>query len=356
MKKMTQKSIKKSLCFILVSIISMTMLTSCKSNLPDNVETIDESKKLVIYTAHKDVIYKPIIREFEERTGIWVEVVSGSTNDMLDRIVFDDGQGPADIMFGGGVDSLRSYEEYFEPYRVSCADILDPTYASPSDSYTVFSKLPIVFVYNTKLILPAAAPRTWKQLLDYNLKGKIAFASPSSSGSSYTALLILIQQLKEEGFTEDEIIDAFVSSLDGQLSSGSDTVVSDVASGKKTVGITLAENALKHIDMGEDINMVYPSDGTCAVPDGCAIIKGAPHADNARLFMEFIVSPDVQRLLEDDLYRRSVRQDMSSSDIPHEKEYDIAYSLEKREYILKSFEEEMSKSLGAEGGSDEKDD
>lgn len=33
---------------------------------------VSEDKKLIVYTSHKEEVYGPIIREFEERTGIWV--------------------------------------------------------------------------------------------------------------------------------------------------------------------------------------------------------------------------------------------------------------------------------------------
>lgn len=36
----------------------------------------------MVYTSHKEEVYWPIIKEFEERTGIWVEVVSGGTNEL----------------------------------------------------------------------------------------------------------------------------------------------------------------------------------------------------------------------------------------------------------------------------------
>ncbi len=38
--------------------------------------------------------------------------------------------------------------------------------------------------------------------------------------------------------------------------------------------------------------------------------EGAPHPDNAKLFLDFAVSYDVQQLLQTDFYRRSVRSDV----------------------------------------------
>ena len=34
-------------------------------------EKVSEEKRLTVYTSHKQEVYAPIIKEFEERTGIW---------------------------------------------------------------------------------------------------------------------------------------------------------------------------------------------------------------------------------------------------------------------------------------------
>lgn len=318
-------------------------LSACGVKSIEDEYALSEENKLVIYTAHKEEIYKPIVKEFEERTGIWVELVAGGTNQMLEQIAFEEGVESADIMFGGGVDSLSAYESYFQPYVTAQEKNLDLTYASKTDSYTVFSKLPIVFVYNTKLVLNAGAPRTWSQLLEYRWDNEIAFADPEKSGSSYTALSVMVQQLANEGFNQDDAVDGFVKSLGGELSAGSDTVVDDVASGDKMIGITLEENVLKGKAKSADIEMIYPISGTCAVPDGCAIVKGARHQKNAEKFMEFIVSDDVQHLLEEELFRRSVRTDFESSDIPGEIPYDFEYSNAHRDEILSIWADSMLK-------------
>lgn len=89
--------------------------------------------------------------------------------------------------------------------------------------------------------------------------------------------------------------------------------------------------------------MVYPADGTSCVPDGCAALKGAPHPDNAKLFLDFAVSYDVQQLLQSDFYRRPVRSDVSpASKLPElsairQVAYDVSWASEHREAILMSW-------------------
>ena len=304
----------------------------------ENGYKLEEEQKLVVYTSHKKEIYEPIIKEFEERSGIWVEIVPGGTNELLQKIQNEDGRGAGDIMFGGGIDSLQAYGDYFAPYQCGQYENLDNTYASEQNLYTVFSKLPAVIIYNKKLVISAGAPRSWEEILHSRWKGHIAFANPVKSGSSYTALQTMIQAL-EKKYGKEEVIKKFSENLDHDIASESAGVIEDVIAGRKQIGITYEETALKKIAAGADIGVIYPEKGTSAVPDGCALLKGAPHQENAELFIEFIVSEDVQRLLEDQLYRRSVRTDMTKAEAIKEIPYNLAYSREYREEVLALWEE-----------------
>ena len=64
-----------------------------------------EDKRLVIYTSHRAEVYEPIVKEFEQRTGVWVEVKTGDTAVLLDAIAA--GGTDCDLMLGGGVDRDR---------------------------------------------------------------------------------------------------------------------------------------------------------------------------------------------------------------------------------------------------------
>lgn len=290
----------------------MFFLSSCSSlSVMNDDYSLEEGNKLVVYTSHKEEVYSPIIKEFEDRTGIWVQVISGGTTEILEQIAKDSDKAIGDVMFGGGVESLEAYSGYFAPYKYSQEEILEQNYKSDSNKWTVFSKLPIVFVYNNKLVYQTAAPKGWKDLLQERWKGKIAYADPHKSGSGYTILMTLMQVLGKDNW---KAMEQFSDVLDGKLVEDSSDVINEVASGTKLVGITLEESALKRIAAGMDITMVYPIEGTSAIPDGSAMIMNAPHEENARLFLDFIMSKDVQRIIVDKCYRRSVRRDIYYSE------------------------------------------
>ena len=291
---------------LLVLLLAALLLLGCRANAhPESGFVPDESERLILYTSHKKEVYEPIVREFEERTGIFVTVVTGGTNELLDRLS-ERTAAPCDVMFGGGVDSLLSMSELFQPYESPEAKKISGTYRVSDLRITPFSALPIVLIYHTKLV-GAEQITGWSALLDPAWKGKIAFADPNVSGSSYTALRTLCECV---GGDREQTLAAFAQNLDGKQLSGSGEVLRAVADGRFPIGVTLEETALKYIRAGNDIGMVYPADGTSAVPDGCAILKEAPHPDNAKRFLDFILGVDIQTALVEDMCRRSVRIDI----------------------------------------------
>lgn len=271
--------------------------------------SIPEEQKLVVYTAHKEEVYRPILQEFEEQTGIYVEVHTGGTTELLHAIRAGEADGQGDIMFGGGAEILEAYRDCFSAFETDAGIPLAPELQSRDHIWTPFTELPIVFIYNNKLVSREEAPKSWSEFLTDRWRGKVSFADPAKSGTSYT---ILQTMSTATGQSMSDILSRFIDTLDGNLATGSGDVLQKVASGDMLVGITLEESAMKEIVRGNDISMVYPKEGTSAVPDGAAILNGAPHRENAERFMQFILSDGVQKFVMTDLYRRPVRTDLSN--------------------------------------------
>lgn len=318
---MLKNTFRKRLSMLAVILGAVFFGTACQAEKNAGV-SIPEEKKLVVYTSHKEEVYQPIIREFEERTGIWVELRSGGTSELLEEIQASKGEFTCDVMFGGGIESYSACEDCFE-------------------TYTPFTELPIVFIYNNKLVDSSQAPCSWQELFYERWQGNIAFGDPMKSGSSYTMLATMIQVL---GMDPEVTLKQFAKALDYNVSEGSGEAVEEVAGGVRAVGLTLEETALKAIAKGADISIVYPKEGTSAVPDGCGIVKGAEHEENAKRFLAFIVGEDVQQLAVDRLYRRSVREELREPSDTNMKilDFDVEWAGIHKEEILKLWAEIMA--------------
>lgn len=239
-------------------------------------------------------------------------------------------------MFGGGADSLSAYSACFAPYVSEYAGDVAPEYDLGGGIWTPFSALPVVLIYNTKLVRQNP-PERWADLLDAGWRGRIAFADPTVSGSSCTALGTLLQAV---GGNTDNTLAAFFRNLDGRIIADSGGVVPDVADGSCYVGVTLEENARKAIADGLDVAIVYPAEGTSVLPDGAAIVRGCAHEENARKFIDFLLSPDVQQLLGTELSRRSVRTDTASDALPELTvlPYDLRRADERRQELFDAWQ------------------
>lgn len=329
---------KRLLCLALMALL---LLSGCAQGTDVSAFAPGEEERLVIYTSHKEEVYGPIIKEFQQRTGIWVEVVTGGSGELLERIAMEaeGGQPACDLMFGGGVESLAAYEDCFEPCTPEGVENLRGVGLSEEGLWTPFSSLPLVLIYNTRLVSEGELTG-WADLLDPRWKGRIAFADPTVSGSSYTAALTLFSCIEGDDW---DILAALVDNLDGGALPDSGDVVESVRSGSRYIGVTLEETALKQ--RSPELGIVYPAEGTSAVPDGCALIKGAKHAENARAFLDFVLGRDVQELLVSDLHRRSVRTDVHApEDLPSEAElgiidYDVHWAGALKEEFIRRWAE-----------------
>ena len=321
--------------WILFPLLAALFLSACQKTERTPEYTPDESMRRTIYTSHKEEVYMPIVREFEERTGIWVDVITGGTNELLERIESQQDNVEADVMFGGGVESLKAYEHCFSPYVVGSSGSIREPHQAEDAVWTPFSALPVVLIYNTKLVSPDKITG-WSSLSDPIFRGRIAFADPAISGSSFTALATQILAGNSMGKT----LATLAENLQGKTLSSSGDVLNAVADGSYLVGITLEETALKYIAAGADLAMVYPEEGTSCVPDASAIVKGAPHSENAKRFLDFTVSYEVQQMLSESSYRRPVRSDIPAGDslLPLQDivlvDYDIDWACKNRDVIL----------------------
>lgn len=310
--------IKRIIKMTLMAEAVMLLLSSCsytdkKAEVKEFSEqnAVPDDKQLIVYTSHKEEVYLPIIREFENRTGIWVEIHTGGTAQIFQEVRDISETGGCDVMFGGGIETYKAQKDLFMPYETLEKEILDEIYLDEDNYYTPFTELPLVFVYNKKLVSYSEIPRSWKALMEDKWKGKIAFADPGKSGTSYTIISTIEQTLD---MTPEKFVPEFYEHLDGKILSSSGDVIPKVADGSCLVGITLEETARKAMEEGYDISMLYPEDGTSAVPDGCAIVKNAPHGYNAGKFIDFVVGYDTQKYATSSFFRRSVRKDLISED------------------------------------------
>ena len=144
---------------------------------------------------------------------------------------------------------------------------------------------------------------SFKRLLDPKLKGQIASADPNASSSSFAHLSnILLAMGDGECPYESEAawnyVAQLIEQLDGAYTSGSSAVYKGVTNGEYVVGLTYEVGAVGYIANGaQGVRAVYPTEGVCWTPVGSAIVNGAKNVDNAKLFMDWLISDECQTIM-----------------------------------------------------------
>ena len=313
-------------------VLAMMLLVTASAALADG--------SLVVYSPHDADPLNAGVAMFQAAyPDIDVQVIAAGTGELCQRIVAESENPQGDVLWGGGADTLAGYVDYFDAYVCANDDVIGDAYKDADDMWIGESPLPMVFIYNKNLIAEEDVPKTWDDLCNEALKGKIAYASPAKSGSAYTQLCTMLfsKDTIDEGW---ELVFNFIKNLDGKVQDSSGNCHKLVASGEYAVGVTIEKSAVLYND-NPDIAYVYPTKNS-AVPDGVALVKNCPNEENAKLFIDFVTGLECQTAQNADWARRPVRSDLTpvglvGLDTLDLGNYDFAYAAKNKAEIVEKW-------------------
>lgn len=325
---------------ILACLLSVLLLAAMASGCLAEKAPEDYTGNLVVYSPHDANPLNAGVEMFMQKyPNIQVEVIAAGTGELCQRIVAEAANPQGDVLWGGGADTLAAYGEYFAPYVCANDDVIAESFKDADDLWIGESPLPMVFIYNKTLIDEADVPKTWDDLCNENLKGKIAYTSPAKSGSAYTQLCTMLfsKPSIDEGW---EMVAKFIKNLDGKIQDSSGNSHKLVAAGEYAVGVTIEKSAVLYAD-NPDIGYVYPKSNS-AVPDGVALVKNCPNEENAKLFIDFVTGAECQTAQNRDWARRPVRSDVEPAGLAPLTEidlgnYDFAYAAANKADIVEKW-------------------
>lgn len=189
---------------IIPLLLSLLLLCGCASDSGSRVPAPDDADRLVIFTASSAAVYDDAVREFERRTGIWVEVrTADGTLPLLEEIAA--GGSGCDLLLGAAPDVLTAYAGCFAPYASPLAADIAAAYRDGEDRWTPFSLLPLALVYNDQLV-QRNVPDCWADLLSPAWRGRVAYPDPAVTAVGYTALQALAYDADEAGSALTELL------------------------------------------------------------------------------------------------------------------------------------------------------
>lgn len=272
----------------------------------------ESADKLVIYSPNAQHMLDAIIPAFEDKTGIDVSVVSAGTGELYQRIKSEGDNPNADVMFGGSAAQAVQHADLWADYVSKHDDSMLPVGKNLEGSITPYqadgSNLLINTDIGAKYNITAYA-----DLLNPELKGKIAFGDPSDSSSAFAQLTNILKAMG--GYESEEAWDyvtKLVDNLDGVTIGSSSQVVVDTVNAEYAVALTYEAKSANAVAAGKNVKMVYPKEGAVFLPAGSQIIKNAKHPEAAKKFIDFTTSEEGQNIIATKTSGRPLRKGVNS--------------------------------------------
>lgn len=238
-----------------------------------------------------------VAARFEKETGVKVNWIRASSNEMYARIEAEKANPKGDVWFGGTGDPHFDAAEkgLTEPYCSPRMPELRDFMRDPIGGCRVLGLYagPLGWAVNVELLKKQGKPipRTWEDLAKPEYTGLIAVANPNTSGTAYTMLVTILQIFGEEkGWNYLARLHKNVAqytksgSAPGQLA----------GRGEVAIAIVFLHDAVLFAEEGFPVKPTSPADGTGYEVGGLSLIKGAPHPEIAKRFIDWALSPDVQ--------------------------------------------------------------
>ncbi|WP_343216373.1 ABC transporter substrate-binding protein [Clostridium simiarum] len=286
---------KRLIALTLGVIMSVGVFAGCGKKQGDSKK---KDLKLTIYSGLMEDHMIKAMSEFEKETGVKTEAVRMSSGEILGRIRAEKENPKASIWFGGPADGFVQADEegLLEKYASPNAKDIPDKYKDKDGAWTGIYVGYLGFVSNGKLLKEKGAevPKSWDDLLKPEFKGQISISNPGSSGTAYTALATVIQLMGEEKGLE------YMKQLNSQVKSyeKSGTAPARMAGqGEVMVGVSFLHDGIKYREEGmKDLVMSTPIEGTGYEIGAVGMIKGAPDAEAAKMFIDWCLTKKAQEL------------------------------------------------------------
>lgn len=322
------------------------------SSQPQESTPAQAGGKLIVYSALNEDNTIAIADQFKKDTGIEIEYISMGGGDAVARVQAEMGNPKADFLVGGSVDLYGSLASAgaFEAYDSPNNDGLDARFNDPNHFWQGWYMGVLSIIINKdrfdKELAPkgVAIPETWDDLLDPNYKNVFVWANPTTAGGAYIATACQIFRLGEDGAWD------YLKALDQNIHhyyKGAGDVISPVATGEFIASIAWGHDSFKTQQEGYPLQLIIPKQTAYEI-GGAAIIKGGPNTDNAKVFMDWLLTKEAQELSVSTSYRYPVRDDVAAPEgLPALSEVDLVnYDRDKaasmKEAVLEKFEEEIT--------------
>lgn len=309
----------KNIVFALIAI----SLFSCKNDTKKEQDS-QTSGEVNVYTHRHYESDQELFKLFEERTGIKVNVINASADELIQKMSLEGSNSPADVLIT--VDAGRLHRaktsDLLQSITSEVLDSIIPSHLKDTDNqWFALTKRARVIAYAKDRVNPNELS-TIEALTDEKWKNKLLIRS---SGNIYNqSLLASIIAHKGEEYAKTWV-KGIVSNMARSPKGNDRDQVKAVVAGEGDVAVvnTYYIGLLANSENPEERNVAagvgifFPnqeSTGTHINVSGAGVAKYAPNKENAIKFIEFLVSEEAQKVFALSNYEYPVNKNVEISE------------------------------------------
>jgi iron(III) transport system substrate-binding protein len=263
------------------------------------IEAAKKEGKLAWYTAMDLQFAQQAGKVFEQKfPGISVRVERSGAERVFQRIAQEYGSNIRAVDVANTSDAAHCIiwkrNGWLEPYLPEeVAQHYDKTYYDADGTHITTRILVSPIAYNTSLVKPEDAPKSFADLLDPKWAGKMVKAHPAYSGTIMNATFQIARDIGWDYFEK------LAKQRVMQVQSATDTP-KKIQLGERAVMVDGAGYlVIRYKEAGDPLEIVYPTEGTPLAAGPSVIFKGSPSPNAAKLFQAWMHSREGQQYIVD---------------------------------------------------------
>ncbi len=274
-------------------LISLTLLFSFAG------EAFAE-KEVVVYSARKKHLVKPVFDRFTKETGIKIKLLTDKAGVLVEKLKAEGEHSPADILLTVDAGNLWQAAEQGLFAAVE-SEVLSKNIPShlkdPENRWFGFSVRARTIVYNPDKV-SSTDLNSYEDLADRKWKNKLCLRT---SKKVYNQSLVAMM-IAEHGETKTaNIVKGWVENLAAPVFSNDTKVLKAIASGQCQVGIvnTYYFGRLIKKDPNLPLKIFWPNQNSSGVHvniSGGGLLKHAKNKRNAKVLLEWLSGKDAQEI------------------------------------------------------------
>ena len=253
---------------------------------------------VVVYTSRSEALFKPVVDAFNKtHPEIKVTLLSGSNGQLAARLLEESANPQADVLVNSDVLNMvdLASKGVFQPNPSKVVAAVPSEYRAEDGAWAALTLRPRVIMYNTNLVKPEEVPQSVFGLTDPKWKDQVG--SADSTNGALMANLAVMRSIFGEAKTSE-----FVQALVGngtKFFGGHTEVRKAVGAGELKLGWVNHYYYYLSKAEGAPVGIVYPDmkdAGLIVNSTNVGIIKGAKNESAARIFVDFLLSAEGQRV------------------------------------------------------------